>query len=395
MRARLLFLILLGSTNSAFAMSQGEYLARAADCMACHTASEGEPLAGGVKFNTPVGVIYSTNITPDKTHGIGHYTLDDFKRAMTEGEAKDGHQLYPAMPYPSYVKMKPDDIEAIYHYLMNEVKPQAVANRETDIPWPLSMRWPLSVWNLINLEEGEFQPDEARSASWNRGAYLVQGPGHCGACHTPRGWMEQEKALDEKETLYLSGAELDGWFAPSLRGLPYSQQELVKLLKQGRNQSSAVNGPMEEVVRHSTQYLGNDDLTAMAEYIYSLPVTPQGNKPAIAAMSQRAEAEGEKNYLNYCSTCHGVKGEGVKEVIPSLHNNLIVMADNPKTLIRVALGGAKTPVTQTTFQYVMPGYAEILTDKQITDVLNYVRGSFGNQASLVKEEQVKEARRGK
>ncbi len=154
--------------------------------MACHTAADGAPLAGGLKFATPLGDIYSTNITPDNTHGIGSYSYDEFARAMREGIAKDGHHLYPAMPYPSYAKMSDDDLRALYDYLMNEVKPQATKNRESDIPWPLSIRWPLGIWNSLFVDDKPFTPRADKSAAWNRGAYLVQGPGHCGACHTPR-----------------------------------------------------------------------------------------------------------------------------------------------------------------------------------------------------------------
>ncbi len=185
-RIALLALSLWAAQAGAQEMSRGEYVARAGDCMACHTAADGAPLAGGLKFATPLGDIYSTNITPDNTHGIGSYSYDEFARAMREGIAKDGHHLYPAMPYPSYAKMSDDDLRALYDYLMNEVKPQATKNRESDIPWPLSIRWPLGIWNSLFVDDKPFTPRADKSAAWNRGAYLVQGPGHCGACHTRR-----------------------------------------------------------------------------------------------------------------------------------------------------------------------------------------------------------------
>jgi len=389
MKKLMIFATLMATAGSAMAMSEGEYVAKSADCAACHTSPQGADLSGGVRFATPVGEIYSTNITPDIQHGIGGYSFEEFDKAMREGIAKDGHALYPAMPYTSYVKMSGKDMRALYDYLMKEVKPQPVANRENDISWPMSVRWPLRVWNSIFLEDGEYRPQADQSAQWNRGAYLVQGAGHCGACHTPRGWAQQEKALDEKDMAFLSGGELDGWSAPSLRGLKISQPELVTLLKSGRNTHDAVSGPMGEVITNSTQFMTDDDLNSMAVYLLSLKAEAQ---PAPAKKAVATEA-GQQTFMRYCSTCHGVKGDGKAFAIPALAGNLTVSAENPQTLLRVILYGAQTPVTAEHMSNTMPGYGWTLTDQQAADLTNTLRASWGNQAAAVTPGDVAKARK--
>jgi len=389
MKKLMIFATLMATAGSAMAMSEGEYVAKSADCAACHTSPQGADLSGGVRFATPVGEIYSTNITPDIQHGIGGYSFEEFDKAMREGIAKDGHALYPAMPYTSYVKMRGKDMRALYDSLMKEVKPQPVANRENDISWPMSVRWPLRVWNSIFLEDGEYRPQADQSAQWNRGAYLVQGAGHCGACHTPRGWAQQEKALDEKDMAFLSGGELDGWSAPSLRGLKISQPELVTLLKTGRNTHDAVSGPMGEVITNSTQFMTDDDLNSMALYLLSLKAEAQ---PAPAKKAVATEA-GQQTFMRYCSTCHGVKGDGKAFAIPALAGNLTVNAENPQTLLRVILYGAQTPVTAEHMSNTMPGYGWTLTDQQAADLTNTLRASWGNQAAEVTPGEVAKARK--
>jgi len=389
MKKLMIFATLMATAGSAMAMSEGEYVAKSADCAACHTSPQGADLSGGVRFATPVGEIYSTNITPDIQHGIGGYSFEEFDKAMREGIAKDGHALYPAMPYTSYVKMSGKDMRALYDYLMKEVKPQPVANRENDISWPMSVRWPLRVWNSIFLEDGEYRPQADQSAQWNRGAYLVQGAGHCGACHTPRGWAQQEKALVEKDMAFLSGGELDGWSAPSLRGLKISQPELVTLLKSGRNTHDAVSGPMGEVITNSTQFMTDDDLNSMAVYLLSLKAEAQ---PAPAKKAVATEA-GQQTFMRYCSTCHGVKGDGKAFAIPALAGNLTVNAENPQTLLRVILYGAQTPVTAEHMSNTMPGYGWTLTDQQAADLTNTLRASWGNQAAAVTPGDVAKARK--
>ena len=196
---------------------RGAYLARAGDCIACHTAPEGQPFAGGLLLNTPIGMIYSTNITPDLETGIGRYNMDDFVKVMREGVAKDGHRLYPAMPYTSYARLSQEDLSALYAYFMQGVEPVRNPNRPTQLSWPLGMRSLMAVWNALYLKKGEYAVDPDKSASWNRGAYLVQGLGHCGECHTPRGLAGQMKASSERDGRhYLAGATLDNWYASCL-----------------------------------------------------------------------------------------------------------------------------------------------------------------------------------
>lgn len=374
----------------AYAMSEGEYQAVLGDCAACHTTNPEQPLAGGLAFPTPFGDVYSTNITPDATHGIGAYSLEDFTKVMRAGVTRSGKHLYPAMPYTSYAKMNDADIEALYHYLMNDVKAQNVANKEADIPWPLSMRWPLALWKMLFHDDQPFQPDASQSAEWNRGAYLVQGATHCGTCHTPRGLAMQEKSLDESAASYLSGAELAGWYAGNIRGDMYSHEELVSLLKTGRSHNQAVLGPMAEVITHSSQHFTDGDLNAIATYVRSL-----SNSVATTAHSgKQAQSNdlAQADYKMYCGTCHGRNGEGRETVVPALAGNATVIADNASSLINILLHGGQTAVTQTHIGYDMPGYAWKFNDQQAADLLNHLRASWGNQARAISAADIKAQR---
>ncbi|MCR6738074.1 cytochrome c [Aeromonas dhakensis] len=374
--------------QAAPAMSAGEYVAKLGDCAACHTSEASKPLAGGKGFPTPVGTVYATNITPDKTHGIGNYSLPEFIKVMREGITRSGDPLYPAMPYTAYAKMSDEDLTALYHYLMQDVQPQAIANKASDIPWPLNMRWPLRGWNWLYHDDGRFTPVAGKSEEWNRGAYLVQGAGHCGSCHTPRGIGMQEKALTEADPLYLSGATLDGWYAPDIRGSRYDKQALIDLLKTGRSQHQAVNGPMAEVITHSSQYFSDADLASIATYLTGL----DDEAPAARGNRAYASAGGKANYAMYCSTCHGNDGRGSDRVIPSLVGNQTVLAEDPASLLNVLLHGAETPITQGHIGYHMPGYGWTLNDQQIAELVNTLRASWGNEGVAIKPETVKAQR---
>lgn len=369
-------------------MSAGEYVAKLGDCAACHTSEASKPLAGGKGFPTPVGTVYATNITPDKTHGIGNYSLPEFIKVMREGITRSGDPLYPAMPYTAYAKMSDEDLTALYHYLMQDVQPQAIANKASDIPWPLNMRWPLRGWNWLYHDDGRFTPVAGKSEEWNRGAYLVQGAGHCGSCHTPRGIGMQEKALTEADPLYLSGATLDGWYAPDIRGSRYDKQALIDLLKTGRSQHQAVSGPMAEVITHSSQYFSDADLASIATYLTGL----DDEAPAARGNRAYASAGGKADYAMYCSTCHGNDGRGNDHVIPSLVGNQTVLAEDPSSLLNVLLHGAETPVTQGHIGYHMPGYGWTLNDQQIAELVNTLRASWGNEGVAIKPETVKAQR---
>ena len=279
-------LALLGSFSAVAAetdqqalVKQGEYLARAGDCVACHTVKGGKPFAGGLPMETPIGTIFSTNITPDPS-GIGAYSFDDFDKAVRHGVAKNGSTLYPAMPYPSYARVNQADMQALYAYFMKGVEPVAHANKASDIPWPMSMRWPLAMWRWAFAPAvADFTPVAGQDPVVSRGAYLVEGLGHCGACHTPRALTMQEKAMSASDSsAFLSGsAPLEGWIAKNLRGDhkdglgSWDETQLVQFLKTGRSDRSAVFGGMSDVIEHSMQYMSEDDLTAIARYLKSLP----------------------------------------------------------------------------------------------------------------------------
>ncbi|EIQ79910.1 alcohol dehydrogenase cytochrome c subunit [Shigella flexneri 1235-66] len=362
--------------------------------MACHTAEGGAAMAGGKKFPTPVGDIYSTNITPDKTHGIGNYSYDDFEKAVRQGIAKDGHPLYPAMPYPSYSKLSDADVQALYSYFMHDVKPSAEPNKENAIPWLISARWPLHIWNWLftNAPTAAVEDNKAddTAARVKRGAYLVEGPGHCGSCHTPRGMAMNEKAYTNADAEYLSGAMIDGWYAPSLRGTGMSEQALTSLLLTGKSKHAAVSGSMSEVVSQSTQYLTDEDATAIAQYLLSLKSakTESARTAATTASWSNSPEAGKVTYNRYCSTCHGLEGKGTDDNAPSLIHNPLVMVDDPTPLFRVIAHGAETPTTRGNVSFKMPAYGGLLSDSEMRDVINYVRKSWGEGNGEVSQEDL-------
>ncbi|PKH22370.1 alcohol dehydrogenase [Enterobacterales bacterium CwR94] len=387
-------------------LSRGEYLAKAGDCVACHTVAGGKAFAGGLEMSTPVGAVYSTNITPDKTTGIGEYRYEDFANAVRNGIAKDGHHLYPAMPYTSFAKVSDEDMHALYDYFMHQVKPVAQANRDSDIPWPLNMRWPLAVWNWAFHDDAVFQPDSQQSEEWNRGAYLVQGLEHCGTCHTPRGIGFQEKALDQHDPAFLTGGTLEGWHAPDLTGNMKSglgrwqADDIVTFLKTGRNDHSAAFGSMSDVVEHSTQYLSQDDLHAMAVYLKSLPSSnpdaqpPQANDATTAALVKGdMQQTGAQEYVDNCAACHRLDGAGYSKTFPALAHNSAVLSDDPSSLISIVLKGGHVPITQQApTGLAMPDFGWRLDNQQVADVVTFIRNGWGNQAPAVTADQVKKLR---
>lgn len=383
------------------ANEKGEYLARAGDCVACHSVPGGRAFAGGLKMATPVGAIYATNITPDAATGIGSYTLQDFDRAMRLGIARDGHRLYPAMPYPSYAKLTDADIAALYDYFMHDVPAVRQANRKDDIPALLSPRWPLAVWNTIYAPSPGFTPDPARDSQWNRGAYLVEGPGHCGACHSPRGVAWEEKALDAGDSRFLAGATLDDWVAPSLRrnvatGLgAWSPAEIVEFLKTGHNRHGSAYGTMSDVIDNSTPYLTDDDLAAIAAFLVSLPATeeePAGSydgATATALLSGKSDATGARIYAGSCQACHRETGAAAPPYVPPLAGNPTVLDKDPASLINIVLNGSWPLVAKgRPDAYRMPQFREQLSNQQIADVVSFIRGGWGNKAGAVSADQV-------
>lgn len=390
-------------------IKQGEYLARAGDCVACHTAKGGKPFAGGLPMETPIGVIYSTNITPDKT-GLGDYSFEDFDKAVRHGVVKSGSTLYPAMPYPSYARVSESDMQALYAYFMKGVEPVAQANKDSDIPWPLSMRWPLTAWRWMFAPAVEdYQAVAGSDPVISRGAYLVEGLGHCGACHTPRALTMQEKALSAQDgSAFLSGsAPLEGWIAKSLRGDhkdglgSWSEEQLVQFLKTGRSDRSAVFGGMSDVVVHSMQYLSQDDLTAIARYLKSLPAVDPKDQPhqydkqvAQALWKGDDSQRGASVYIDNCAACHRTDGHGYTRVFPALAGNPVLQTADATSLINIVLNGGTLPATHAApSTFTMPAFAWRLSDQEVADVVSFIRGSWGNQGGPVKASDVADLRK--
>lgn len=391
-------------------ISRGAYLARVGDCIACHTAGpQSPPFAGGLPLNSPFGIIYSTNITPDSVTGIGNYSVHDFSRAVRNGVAKDGRRLYPAMPYPSFTAITDGDIRALYAYFMHEVTPVNHKPPETKLPFPFNIRLSLFFWDAAFVKHKRFQPHEDRDAQWNRGAYLVQSLGHCGACHTPRGFAFQERAYSESSPKYLRGALVDNWFAANLRGDPasglgrWSEADIAEFLATGHGGQIAAFGSMVDVIENSTQYFHTDDLNAIAHYLKSFPAygekaSYKPDKPAVAItlsalVTGEVEHPGAGLYQSFCVKCHQETGTGEPGKFPKLAGNSIVLSENPASLIRLLLAGGKTAQTRVGPEPgEMPSFAEKLSNQQIAEVLSYIRNSWGNAASPVTTRQVSSLR---
>jgi alcohol dehydrogenase (quinone), cytochrome c subunit len=391
--------------ETATSQSKGEYLARAGDCVACHSIPGGKAFAGGLRMGTPMGAIYSTNITPDPDTGIGNYSLQDFDRALRSGIASDGHRLYPAMPYPSYAKISDDDIQALYRFFMKEVPPVHQQNKQNQIPWYLNQRWPLAIWDAIFSPKSGYVASQAHDAAWNRGAYLVEGLGHCGACHTPRGFAFQEKALDSSGDSYVRGAELDAWYAPNLRGDvrtglgEWSDDDIAAFLKSGHNMKGVVFGSMLDVINNSTPYLADEDIRAIATFLKSLPASAQQTKFSYddahtqSLQSVEPQQTGAAIYAGACAACHGIDGKGQPPFMPPLAGNPVVLDADPSSLINLVLNGAQPIVVKgVPDAYRMPQFRIQLTDDQIAQVLTFVRGAWGNDAGAIKPEKVKDLR---
>ncbi|CAJ92723.1 Cytochrome c553 [Cupriavidus necator] len=383
-------------------IERGRYLARIANCAACHTSEGGKPFAGGLPIRTAVGTVHSTNITPDAGSGIGAYTLAEFDRALRHGVARDGKRLYPAMPYPSYARMRAEDVAALYAYLRAEVAPVTQRNPAPQMRWPFSMRSLLAAWNVLFVDDDPVRTDPARGAAWNRGAYLVQAVAHCGACHTPRGNLFAEKGLDERSRHFLSGASVEGWSATNLTGDQvtglgaWSRADIAEFLRTGRNGHATSFGPMSTVISTATQYMSAPDLDAVAAYLKSLPGARGEDKPFRhdAATAQqlrqgRFDVPGARQYAVFCMPCHGADGKGFARVFPPLAGNPTVADPDPASLVNLLLDGAVTARVGTApADYHMPGYGWTLDDQELANVLTFIRGSWGNRAAPVPEAAV-------
>ncbi|MER2298227.1 MAG: cytochrome c [Pseudomonas sp.] len=357
---------------------RGEYLARAADCMACHTAEGGAPFAGGLPIHSPFGTIYGTNITSDKQYGIGSYTPDEFFAAVTEGKRKDGANLYPAMPYTSYHLIKREDSDAILAYLMT-IAPINRPAPETKLSFPFNVRLGLTGWNMLYGKSVQLQPGEGKSPAWQRGQYMVEVLGHCGECHTPRnpiGALQQDKRF--------TGGLLMGYLAPSLlaqdlaeRG--WTQPDLTTFLKHGISAQGSMFNEMYPVVHHSTQHLQDADLSAMATYLLGdQPPKARLVEPVPLAQLNDSAKRGRQQYLNVCAGCHGVEGEGKPHIAVAMQGNTVLRQSDSRNLVKAILDGiAEQQFTGFERMQPMPGFADKLDDQQVTDMVNYLRQAWG------------------
>jgi len=379
--ARIVALVVAALTIAAPTHSQptevqrGEYLARAGDCVSCHTAAGGAPFAGGLRLDTPFGYMLSPNITPDDATGIGRWTRDDFRRALHDGVNKRGQDMYPTMPYDFYTRATREDVDAIYAYLRT-VKPVRNLVSVNHLYFPFDQRWSMAAWRELYFSEGAYKPDPAKSAAWNRGAYLVEGFGHCSDCHSPRNLLGGiEKSKD------FTGAVIDGWFALDLTsdiatGLgAWTVDEIATYLKTGRYQGKTTTlGPMAEVVRNSLSHLSDTDLKAMAEYLKSIP--PESRLRAGRKTADPTRARGAALYLDNCGGCHQALGRGIPGVFPPLAGNGVVVAADPGNILKVVDGG----IAARGGYIPMPSFKDQLTDEQVADIANYIRTSWGNGA---------------
>lgn len=377
---------------SAATIARGKSLTDAADCTSCHTSDAAQPFAGGKRIDTPFGGITSPNLTPDRATGIGAWSDEDFVRALHQGIAPDGSRYYPAFPYPSFTKISREDVLAIRAYLAT-LKPVSYSAPPPELIWPLNHRVLMRGWNLLFFKPGEFTENPQKSAEWNRGAYLVEGAAHCGACHTPKNMFGADKSGQR-----YGGGEIDGWFAPRLdnaarSGLKsWSATDISEYLQSGRNGKSHAGGPMAEVIVNSTSKMSDADVQAMAVYLKDLPAgTPEST---VAPPPPSQMADGSAIYKGACIACHEADGGGSPHVYPPLPGNANLQSANPLSALRIILDGAQTVTTpRAPNTGSMPSYHEKLTDRQIADVTTYIRNAWGNAASAVSAEQVAKARR--
>jgi mono/diheme cytochrome c family protein len=373
-------------------IERGRYLAVAADCTSCHTNEGGPNFAGGRAIETPFGTVVATNITPDRETGIGDWSDDDFVRALTLGIRRDGAHLYPAMPYPYFTKMSRDDVLAIRAYL-ETVPAERLKVTADQLPFPLSVREDMAAWNKLYFQPGAIQPVTGKSAEWNRGAYLVEGPMHCAACHTPKNAAGADYT-DRK----LQGYTLQDWFAPDLtpaarHGLvSWSEDDILAYLKTGHNRDAAASGPMAEEIANSSSKMTDADLHAVAVYLKDQPA-PKEEPAKPLADSDRASKAGAAIYTDECSACHTPRGDGVAGLIPALAGSPAVQSADPTSLIRVVLSGTQSAATNAApTAPAMPAFGWLLDDREAAAVLTYIRNAWGNAAAPVTGDEVGKGR---
>lgn len=399
------------------AEGQGEYVFHASDCVACHTAEGGRPLAGGRAIESPMGTIWSTNITPDPQTGIGDWSLDDFRAAMIDGLTPDGRHLYPAMPYENYRLMREEDIAALYDYLMTEVEPVRAEVEATALSFPFNQRWGIRAWNWLALNHGPGFTPTAPTEQQARGQYLVEAPGHCAACHSPRTVFMTQDGVRSGQGAFLEGGVIEGWNAPRLVGAEasiaeWSVDDTALYLASGRNAHSAANGEMGLVVEHSLQYLTDADNLAIAAFlkgedaatdriadaevraIPDAPARAEGEATALALTEASPDLPlGARLYLDNCSGCHFVTGQGAPEIFPALDGNSLVTGSETGPLLSIILHGTSLPSTdKRPFALAMQGYSERLDDAEVAELASFLRSAWGNEAGPVAPADVAAAR---
>jgi mono/diheme cytochrome c family protein len=379
-------------------VSRGEYIYRLADCAACHTKPGGEPLAGGLPLVTPMGTIYTTNITPDRNTGIGDYSLTDFARAVRLGVRPDGARLYPAMPYTSYAKMSDEDLQDLFGYLQKNIMPVKATAPATTLAWPYSMRWTLAFWNVAFLDSSHFSPDRSKGAQWNRGAYVVEALEHCGECHTPRG--QASEAMEARK--FLSGGLVDGWTAYNITSDPiagigaWSDDDLKRYLLTGSAPGKAwAAGSMEVVVADSTSHLTADDLQSVVAYLRTVPPMHDSARvsrsaatqiPRTASSSALDRMPGAQTYDLYCANCHGSSAVPVADLYPSMADESAVGEKPPRNLVMIILQGAEDSFSSG--EASMPSFASKFDDREIADLVNYLEAQYGDPGSSLKPSDV-------
>jgi mono/diheme cytochrome c family protein len=377
-------------------VARGAYLARVGNCIACHTRRGGAPYAGGRGIETPFGIVFGSNITPDPTTGIGQWTAAHFWRAMHNGRSRDGRLLVPAFPYTHFTLVTREDSDALFAYLRT-LPPIAQPNRPHGLRFPYNTVAALAVWRALFFTPGVFEPDRSQSVEWNRGSYLVRGLGHCGACHGARNAFGASS-----EPLAMSGgvSPIDKWYAPSLASsaeagvAEWQTEQIVDLLKTGVSARGSALGPMAEVVYRSTQYLTAADLTAMAVYLKSLPqARPRETTTFTRAPSAEALERGHAVYHDHCEGCHGPQGEGARGAYPALAGNRSVVMDSPANVIRAVLSGGFQPATAGNPRpWGMPPFGHVLNDAQVAAVVTFIRNQWGNAAGPVSATDVQRMR---
>jgi mono/diheme cytochrome c family protein len=379
-------------------IDRGKYLTAAGGCRGCHTASDGTDFAGGRGLETPFGTIYSANITPDEETGIGTWTEDQFYRAMHEGIDNEGKHLYPAFPYPNFARATREDVDSIRAYLRTLPAVRARAPKN-DLPWPFNHRGLIGVWNAMFFDDAPFKADPSKPEQWNRGAYLVEGLGHCGACHSPKNFAGAVKSSKR-----FMGGELSHWFSPSLtrdshEGLgSWSEGDIVTFLATGRTDHAVAHGPMAEVVHNTTSQLSKEDLQAIAVFLKSLPGEGSDRAGGAATMVKSAPEDaghpaGHAIYVDTCSACHQGDGSGVSKMFPRLAGDPAIQSDNATTVVRLILNGGRAVSTRENPTPVsMPAFGWKLSDAQVADVANYVRNAWGNEAGKVSARDVRKIR---